>query len=44
MLDCWSKRDLIEAETYDEERMAYLFDDGERYADRLLSLVSNILD
>ena len=44
MLDCWSKRNLIEAETYDEERMAYLFDDGERYADRLLSLISNILD
>jgi len=44
MLDCWSKRDFIEEKTCDEERMAYLFDDGERYANRLLSLVSNILD
>jgi hypothetical protein len=43
MLRCWHNREIIQKREIDQDRMWYLFDDGTKYQNRLLNMVSDII-
>ena len=43
MLQCWEERNSISSKKVDQERMWYLYDDGDSYSNRLLKLTEKIL-